>query len=137
MAVLAAGLTYTFTKCIGIELLQKLYELSLKINDNIMNNNKSEYKQYLKCDISFVLGDILEYNYDYENMSILFANCKTFSKDLMTMIAEKLVNVPVGVILITSAQDFSEFDSRWEVLDKVRRVMTWGNANLYIHIKIK
>jgi hypothetical protein len=82
-----------------------------------------------------VLGDVLEYEYDFKNTSLIFANCKTFDKELMMNISSKLKDIPDGVILITTVQAMSEFDGSWIIIDKLRRVMSWGSATIYIQVK--
>jgi hypothetical protein len=111
--------------------------MSLKLLEKI-NLYDSLYKEYLMCskeNIEFTLNDILEFNFDYDNTSLVFANCKTFSKDLMTNIAKTLHRMPSGVICITTSQSIADFDSKWLVVEKLRKLMSWGCANLYIHIK--
>jgi hypothetical protein len=45
--------------------------------------------------------------------------------------------MPPGVICITtSSYCLDEFDSSWKVIDKIKRMMSWGSANIYIQIKI-
>jgi hypothetical protein len=123
-------LSFGFTKCIGIELLKDLYELSKSLLD--------KPREDLLCkDINFILGDILEYQYDYENTSLLFANCKTFDKSLMNSIAAKLKQMPKDVIFITTTQTINDYDEDWEIIDRIKRLMSWGSATIYIHKKIK
>jgi hypothetical protein len=94
------------------------------------------FKDDLACkDITFTLGDILEHNYDYSGTSLLFANCKTFDKQLLKSIASKLSPMPSGVIFITTTQSISDYDDSWEIIDKVKRLMSWGSATIYIHKK--
>jgi hypothetical protein len=131
-------MTHGFSQCIGIELLTELHLFSLKILENI-NLYKEKYTDelVLECpDIHLLQGDILKSSLDFENTSVVFMNCKTFSKDLMTQIANRLKLIPKGVICITSSQLMTEFDPSWMLLKKLRRLMSWGCANLYIHIKI-
>jgi hypothetical protein len=131
-AVIAAGLCHNFKECIGIELLDNLHKLSLKIIDNI---EKYRETTHLLCNhIKFSLGDITSYEFEYEQSSLLFINCKTFSKDLMKKIANKLEPMPEGVILITSFQILPD-ENRWKVVSKLRRLMSWGCVDLYIQIK--
>jgi hypothetical protein len=134
---LAASLSYPFSDCTGIELLSELHLFSQKIleNINLLKSNSPSDLQ-LEChNIQLLQGDILEYSLEFENTSLIFMNCKTFSKDLMSQIANKLKQMPKGVICITSHQLMSEFDPSWQCLAKLRRLMSWGCANLFIHIK--
>ncbi len=111
--------------------MKNLYDISIQLLTNIKNENIGVDK------VMFKHGDITEYNYDYNDTSMIFINCKTFSKDLMESIANKLKSMPEGVILITTSQTFNYFDNNWEIIDDLRRLMSWGIANIYIHKKIK
>ena len=107
--------------------------MSSKLKDKLKEN--STESNMTLSNIEFISGNILEYDYDYHNTSLILANCKTFSKDLMQKIAEKLKQMPKGVILITTTQTLEDFDPDWEVVEKLRKLMSWGCANLYIQIK--
>ena len=85
--------------------------------------------------LEYVHGNILEYDFYFSDASLILANCKTFSKDLMSKIAERLKPMPKGVILITTTQTIEDYDDNWIVVEKLRKLMSWGCANLYIHIK--
>jgi hypothetical protein len=99
---------------------------------------KTKYleKNY-KIPIEFYNEDFLKFKYEYSNTSLIFINCKTFDKELMQEIASVLAPMEKDTILITTAQSFSEYDSNWECIDKVRRLMSWGIANIFIHKKVK
>jgi hypothetical protein len=127
-------LCHEFYECIGIELLDNLHKLSLKILDNIEKHK--ETSNLLCTQIRYFLDDITTHEYDYERSSLVFINCKTFSLDLMKKISKKLEPMPEGVILITSFQILPD-ENNWEVVSKLRRLMSWGCANLYIQIKKK
>ena len=107
--------------------------MSIKLNDKLRENSIESNTN--PANIEFIMGNILEYEYDYNNTSFILANCKTFSKDLMQKIAQKLKPMPRGVILITTTQTLEDYDSSWEVVEKLRKLMSWGCANLYIQIK--
>ena len=113
--------------------MNDLHNLSLKILENI---NKCENTESLLCKkIIFVSENFIKYEFDYINSSIIFLNCKTFSLDLMNEIAKKLEPMPSGVVLITSFQIIPD-EKNWEVFAKLRRLMSWGCANLYLHKRI-
>lgn len=112
--------------------------MTYRIKDKIHYLNSINESNYLNTNfenIEYIHGNILEYDYDFINTSLILANCKTFSKDLMQRIAEKLKQTPKGVILITTTQTIEDYDTSWEVVEKLRKLMSWGCANIYIHIK--
>jgi len=129
-------MSFNFSNCIGIELLEALYNLSAKLKDKYREYSAEHIENIIIPEtFDFIYGNILEHEYDYENTSMILANCKTFSKGLMMKIAEKLKPMPSGVILITTTQTLEDFDSDWQVFEKLRKLMSWGCANLYLHIK--
>lgn len=129
-------MSFPFTKCIGIELLSNLYNISLKILKQIENKHQ-KINEILQCTENyFFQQDILDFNFDYEKTSLIFMNCKTFSKDLLGRIMNKLTLMQSGVIIITtSVLNLFDFDPSWILIDKVRRLMSWGCANLNIYLK--
>ncbi len=125
VALVAAYLSHQFTKYVGIELLNNLYDISVDLIGNVRDDK-----------IEVVLGDILAYEYDYDGTSFILANCKTFSKELMREVANKLKPMPDGVILVTTVQTMNDFDDSWEIIDRFKRVMSWGSATIFVQKKI-
>ena len=130
-----------FDQYIGIELLNELFQISLKLKENYLKeviSNQSLIKGSLE-DISFFNKDFLEFNFDeyQDQTSMILANCKTFPKHLMTEISKKIKDFRKGTILLTTTQTMYDFDNNWEIIDIVRKNMSWGTASIYIQIKIK
>lgn len=136
---MAAALCFPFQKCIGVELLTNLHCLAKKLNENL-----NDYDSELLCkknNIYFINDDFTGLDIDElninNNTSLIFINCKTFTKSLMMNIAEKYSQVTKGSYLITSFQNMEEFDPKWKNIEKLRKVMSWGPATLYINYKIE
>jgi hypothetical protein len=131
-------LSYPFNKCIGIELLDNLFNLSKKLKYNFEDYlyQKQDLIKYILCEnLEFVNNNILEYEFDFENTSILFINCKTFNSVLMKEIVLKISKMPKGTLCI-STQAINDHDNNWIIIDKLRRSMSWGSAIIYINERI-
>ena len=123
----------------GIELLNDLFQTSLKLKENYLREvyiNKNLIKGKMQ-DITFINQDILQFNFEEYNdrVSLILANCKTFPKQLMTDISKKIKDFRKGTLLITSSQTMNDFDTNWEIIDVLRKNMSWGSCIIYIHIK--
>ena len=138
-AVLAMSLMHKFKKCIGIEYLDNLIQLSQGIKQNydqsIINIFESN-RQLFSIDnpniIEFIQGDFFKHS--WEDATIIFANSTCFSMDMIKNIAEKAnKECKSGTIIITFTKRLTKLNADWELKDGFRRLMTWGIATIYIH----
>jgi hypothetical protein len=133
-ALIAAKLLKEYDEYIGIELLKDLYNVSLnlKAKFDIFYGNTDNSKN-----ITFLNKDFLSVRFEeYEDRaSFILANCKTFPKQLMQEIANLIRNFRKGCILLTTTQTMNDYDENWEIIETLRKNMSWGTATLYIHIK--
>lgn len=133
-ALIAAKLLKEFNEYIGIELLKDLYLVSLNLKEKFENHFANTINSK---NISFLNKDFLDVHFeDYENnASFILANCKTFPKQLMKEIAHRLRNFRKGCVLLTTTQTLNDYDENWEIIETLRKNMSWGTATLYIHLK--
>ena len=94
-----------------------------------------------KENIFFINDDFIKHEYEgfdlNKDTSLIFINCKTFTKNLMEEIAKKYTNISEGAYLITSFQNMEDYDYKWKTVDVLRKVMSWGPATIYINYKNK
>ena len=97
--IISAVLSKYFTKYIGIEYLNSLYESSIKIQKNFEelfpnyykeNNNILPNFNNQKPNIEFIHGDFLEEN--ISNASFIFMNSSCFTDDLLLKLSQKFNN---------------------------------------------
>lgn len=127
--VIAASLLHNFSKCKGIEILQGLYECSLKTQSKFQehfNTLPSSIKSRCCGDIEYINADIL--NYNWTDASIIFANSTCFGSDMMKEIGK--VELNIGVIGISFTEVF--IGDGWIILESIRKNMSWGQATVYI-----
>ena len=137
--VVAMALLHHFKKLIGIEFLDNLFSLSLKIKqtyedsiDEKFTNNRNLFNLEKPNQIEFLHGNFLEQSWD--DTSIMFANSTCFTENLMKSIATKAnKECKRGTIIITFTKRLTTLNSDWELRDGFQRLMTWGIATVYIH----
>jgi precorrin-6B methylase 2 len=138
-AVLAMSLMHKFKKCIGIEYLDNLIQLSQGIKQNydqsiinIFESNRQLFSIDNPNTIEFIQGDFFKHS--WEDATIIFANSTCFSMDMIKNIAEKAnKECKSGTIIITFTKRLTKLNADWELKDGFRRLMTWGIATIYIH----
>eukprot|EP00753_Platysulcus_tardus_P015823 PLAT5299.3.p1 GENE.PLAT5299.3~~PLAT5299.3.p1 ORF type:complete len:288 (+),score=119.82 PLAT5299.3:45-908(+) len=129
-AVFAAALVEDFAHCIGIELLEGLYNAS----QDVLSLWEAETKPLLglagrRQHISFHRASFLDY--DWSVGDIVFANSTCFDESLMKQIADKAVAMRADSLFIsfTKPLDSPAFD----LLESKRYRMSWGMATVFIH----
>ena len=128
-AVIGAALTYPFSKYIGIELLETLYNVSIEIKQSF----DKEYTNDKKPDIEFINGDFLKQ--DLSKSSVIFINSTTFSDKLLGDLADKFNNeCDQGCLVVNTTMELSKLDkNKWEFLPYFRRYMSWGIATVNVY----
>ena len=131
-AVIGAALTYPFSKYIGIELLETLYNVSIEIKQSF----DKEYTNDKKPDIEFINGDFLKQ--DLSQASVIFINSTTFSDKLLGDLAEKFnKECQKGCLVVNTTMELSKLDkNKWEFLPYFRRYMSWGIATVNVYKRL-
>ena len=140
-AVVAMSLIHPFKKCVGIEYLETLYDLSQEVKqiyDSTINEKFSTYKQLFTMSqpnkIEFIKGDFLKEK--WEDTSVILANSTCFNLDLISAIGNKAnKECKSGTIIVTFTKRLNSLDHEWEFKDGFKRIMTWGIATIYVHKK--
>jgi Histone methylation protein DOT1 len=130
--VLSAALLDNFHKCIGLEILRGLYEISqvIKTNyDTIRLNLIEEYKDIWNTlpDIEFVQGDMFDIGWG--DADFIFANSTCFDTKMMDRIGNSYAKPGTWAVTLTKGL-ISPF---WDILQSFRKKMSWGEATVYIH----
>jgi hypothetical protein len=122
--------------------LQNLHEIGLIIKDSFdlkieeVMKCKSHlfHKNYTTPLLEVHHGDFL--NFDWSNSSVLFANSTCFSHELMLSLSRKAEETKKGTFFITFTKKLPELSENWMICEGFRRLMSWGIATIYIHLKI-
>jgi len=106
-----------FSKCVGLELLQGLYDTSL-----------AAAEQMGSPVVQFVQGDILEY--DWFDFDVIFVSSICFSDELMNGIAQRLPRLKTGARFVTMKQvNIPEL----ALAHQGASVMSWGNVSIFVY----
>lgn len=77
----------------------------------------------------FIVEDF--FNWDWTDANFVFANSTCFDEGMMRRIASVPVNS--GTLGISFTKNFNE--EEWEILESVKKNMSWGEATVYIQRK--
>ncbi|CAG9323579.1 unnamed protein product [Blepharisma stoltei] len=132
--VLTAALLHSFNQCKGIEILQGLYQISSQIKEKydleFLHFVQENPDLWTKApEITFYCGDFFENN--LSDASFIFANSTCFSMDMMRRIGS--FPFKPGTIGVTFTKSLPA--ESWEILESIKKNMSWGEATVYIHRK--
>lgn len=121
-AVITASLTFPFSRCIGIEKLKELYDVSEQVKQTSALKN-----------IDFIISDFNDY--DFSNGDILYLNSYYFQYQMTNPVfIRKMKALKSGTRLIfvhtPLALPFFELIHQWLY------TFTWGKATVYIAKKV-
>ena len=142
-AVIAMSLFAPFKKLVGFELLEGLWNLSIKSKifyDKTITDKFMKYNALFNIDgtnkIEFYNGDFMRQKWN--NGMIIFANSTCFSNDLMDKIGIKAnAECEVDSIVITISKKINNLNNDWECKNVFKRLMSWGIGSIYIYIRKK
>lgn len=131
-AVFIAHLAFHFSKAIGIEYVDSLYEASMNVLKKYETEIKPKIQQKVGSkEIEFILGDMLEI--DFTNADIIFMNSTCFQDDLFAPLEKKLLHVKNGtrIITLTKPLTLTPF-----ILQKQEKSdFSWGQATVFYYRK--
>jgi precorrin-6B methylase 2 len=131
-AVLLSSLLYPFSKCIGIELLPALHQVSLIKKKEFLESPEIRSLTH-KPDIEFINADILKH--DFSDADVIFINATCFTPLLWSGIVEKLKRLKIGTRIIVSSKNLKT-ESRFILIISGMYPMSWGLASVYVYKKI-
>lgn len=118
-----------------IQAVEILNKFDNDIVDIIRNNNTLIDPKTDSTKLMLHNSDFLQF--DWSEASVLFANSTCFSSDLMFQLAKKASEtLRKGAIFITFTKKLPDLGENWTIKTGFRRLMSWGIATIYIHIKI-
>lgn len=84
--------------------------------------------------IKFINADFIKEK--WIDPSVIFANSTCFTTELMFELGQKAdKECPSGCIFITFTKKLHGLGTNWDIKTGFRRLMSWGIATVYIHIK--
>ena len=101
----------------------------------IFKTNTTLFERFKKIpELHCLEGDFLKFS--WEEASLILANSTCFSSELLTAIGLKAEQeCKVGTIIVTFSKTLFGLSTDWTIMNGFRRLMTWGIATVYIHIR--
>lgn len=131
-AVFIAHLAFDFSKAVGVELLDSLYNGSVKV----LERYEKEFRPSIANEIGdkkiqFIHGNILDI--DYSTVDLVFMNSTCFQEDLMEGLVEVVNTMKPGSKLVTlsKAINSNAFDQYKQKLFE----FSWGQGTGFFHRK--
>ena len=106
----------------------------LKIEEIKKNNSHIFNLDFSLPVLEIFQGDFLLH--DWSNSSVLFANSTCFSNELMLSLSKKAEELQRGTFFITFTKKLPELSNNWLICEGFKRLMSWGIATIYIHVKL-
>mmetsp|Transcript_20217 Transcript_20217/g.57618 ORF Transcript_20217/g.57618 Transcript_20217/m.57618 type:complete len:286 (+) Transcript_20217:489-1346(+) len=132
--VFAAMLLHEFDKVVGIEILEGLHEISLELQA-IWNEIRGEVPvtpKTRKTKVELLRGDALKLN--WADADLAFCNSTCFDQAMMALLAERADAMRPGAFFVTFTRRLPS--KRWQVLEYERHSMSWGEATVFIHVRL-
>lgn len=125
-AVILAALFFQFSKCIGIEILEDLYNTSKEVLTRF-NHNAG-----ISTVTDFIHSDFLEY--DITDGDIFFVHGTCFPEEFMLELSKKLECIKKGARVITVTKTLTS--NLLREIEHRDTNMGWGKATIYYYCRI-
>lgn len=125
---MAAALLGPFKACKGIEILENLHVHALEIKEKY--DTYASQQEGPMPQVELIKGSIFEV--DWTDASFIFANSTCFDYDLITKISKTPCRKGTFAMSLTRPL----LTAHWQILESVKKHMSWGDATLYIQVKV-
>ena len=133
-SVFLAALLYDKINTHGIEILPPMYDLDIKLLNNLKEQLKSHPKFKINpLNIHFYNDDIFEF--DFSNADIIFINATCYSKKSWEKIEGKFKKLKKGARIIVNTKKLE--DSCFKPIHGRYYLMSWGASYVRIYLKTK
>jgi SAM-dependent methyltransferase len=132
-AIICAALLYDWKKCVGVEFLPGLYDVSQALLKNFLNMEEVQQQIPAKnFPIEFVQDDFQ--NVDFSDGDIIHVNATTLNPVLWGKLEMKLNQLKSGarVIVSTKKLDAVYFEKIYQAM----LPMSWGDCTVFIYKKL-
>lgn len=120
-----------FNKCIGIELLEGLYDCAKNVKSSLNDKKYEELKQK-ETKVSFINDSFLDV--DFLDADLVFINHPTSNEELHKQLEKKLENLKAGAIVITTIRTLKS--DKFKKIKSESMEFGWGNSTAYFHVKL-
>lgn len=132
----AAAILHNFEVCVGIELLEKLHEMSCQLVNAYNVKALARLPRDMDTNLIMVHGDILNRSStcDWTNGDVIFANTVFFTDELYEKLTNLALLLKKGAIFICFTKPLPSKD--FVVLERELQLQSWGSSSLYILQKV-
>jgi len=130
--LIAAGLLYPqFRQLIGIEILEGLHKLALNMKEAWdAQEDRAELGE-----VEFIHGSLLDHEWP-ECADVILANSTCFSIPFFAQIEAQAQACRPGTFFISLTHCLdTKGEGHWELLETLRLEMSWGAADVCIHVR--
>lgn len=128
--VILAAMLANFSKVVGIEIFQELFDASQKVLDNYKElsglNSKSPQS------IVFIHGNFN--NLDFSDADVIFMNATTWSYEFGALFIRKLEQLKKGARIITSTLVIKSDKFKIKPIGSID--FSWGDEEVFIHERV-
>lgn len=131
-AIFAAVLAVDFRCAVGIEVLARVHEASMRV----LRRYRRLVEPVLSSPalIKLYHGSFLAPEFDWTDGDLIFANSTCFAEDTLLAISAKAIALKPGARVVTFT---TALRTAWlRVLLKRRYLMSWGPATVFVHQKL-
>lgn len=134
----AAACLHPFERCVGVEILEGLFETSRLVKrayDKIGKPALAEAApDEAPAELEFYRGDATTFEaFDWSIADVCFANSTCFDDRLIKKVANRARACRKGAFFVTLTKKIPTPD--WTLLEQKMYKMSWGGATVYIHQK--
>ncbi|KAE8908173.1 hypothetical protein PF005_g19401 [Phytophthora fragariae] len=133
--VMAAALLHDFSKCCGIEVLDGLHAVALKVLDrwryqmlDALPATKAD------LDLGFAKADAVKRPDTWRDATMVFCNSTCFSDSLIQAISTEADQLSVGSYFVTVTKPLQS--TRWQAMHEEKFHMSWGRATVIVQKKM-
>ncbi|OGK50722.1 hypothetical protein A3B50_04450 [Candidatus Roizmanbacteria bacterium RIFCSPLOWO2_01_FULL_40_42] len=131
-AVLAASLFFPFSKTVGVELLDDLYDASQQVLQRYQKEIIPRLNTSNSPEIKFFQADFLDF--DFSDADVIFAHATCFHDGQLRELLHKFEKLKKGARLIIVSK---EVDSHsYALTNTSEHPFSWGQATLHFYEKI-
>lgn len=132
-AVMIAHLLFDFEKCVGIELVDPLYNASAKV----LKRYERDYRPQLAADVGdrkVIMHHASFLTCDFSNVDLIFMNATCFTDDLLEALEQRLNGMKVGSQVITTSKSLRS--PQFQMYHQQAYDFSWGIGTEFYHRKI-
>uniref|UniRef100_K3W8C8 Histone-lysine N-methyltransferase, H3 lysine-79 specific n=1 Tax=Globisporangium ultimum (strain ATCC 200006 / CBS 805.95 / DAOM BR144) TaxID=431595 RepID=K3W8C8_GLOUD len=133
--VMAAALLHDFSQCCGIEILEGLHGIALKVLDHWrykMLDSLPAAK--VDIDVGFTRADAATNVDIWKDATLVFCNSTCFSGSLIQSISTAADQLNDGTYFVTITKPLSS--KRWKTMLEQKLPMSWGKATVIVQKKV-